>query len=98
MSGLTRVRPALTSCGTRLRRRRLARSIAGSAVSPELRGARMAGRTLVRGGWVVGYQDGGHTLIRDGVVVVEGDRVAHVGASYDGPVDRTIDATGKLVS
>jgi cytosine/adenosine deaminase-related metal-dependent hydrolase len=58
----------------------------------------MEGRTLVKGGWVVGFENGGHTLIRDGVVLIERDRVVHVGTGVDGQVERTIDATGKLVS
>ncbi|NLE76302.1 MAG: amidohydrolase family protein, partial [Chloroflexi bacterium] len=41
---------------------------------------------------------GHHAILKDGVVVVEGDRVLHVGPSFDGPVDRTLDAQGKLVS
>ena len=57
-----------------------------------------SGRTLVRGGWVVGFSGGAHTLIRDGVVVFEGDRIVHVGHRFDGSVDREIDARGKLVS
>ena len=55
-------------------------------------------RTLIRGGWIVGYQDGHHALLRDGVVAVEDDRILHVGHRFDGPVDRTIDAPGKLVA
>ncbi|HEY3187789.1 MAG TPA: chlorohydrolase family protein, partial [Solirubrobacteraceae bacterium] len=54
-------------------------------------------RTLVRGGWIVGFAGGGHTLIRDGVVVFEGDRIVHVGHRFDGAVDREIDARDKLV-
>jgi cytosine/adenosine deaminase-related metal-dependent hydrolase len=55
-------------------------------------------RTLVRGGWVVGFEGGTHTLWRDGVVVFENDRVLHVGPAFDGRVDLEIDARGKLVS
>jgi 5-methylthioadenosine/S-adenosylhomocysteine deaminase len=55
-------------------------------------------RTLIQGGWVVGYDGESHELIRDGVVVYENDRVLHVGKRFDGQVDRTIDAKGKLVS
>ena len=55
-------------------------------------------RTLVRGGWIVGYAAGAHTLVRDGVVVFEEDRIVHVGPRFDGAVDREIDARGKLVS
>ncbi len=55
-------------------------------------------RTLVRGGWIVGFAAGTHTLVRDGVVVFEDDRIVHVGPRFDGAVDREIDARGKLVS
>ena len=55
-------------------------------------------RTVVRGGWVVGFAGGGHTLLRDGVVVFEDDRIVHVGHRFDGSADREIDARGKLVS
>ena len=55
-------------------------------------------RTLVRGGWIVGFAAGTHTLVRDGVVVFEEDRIVHVGPRFDGAVDREIDARDKLVS
>src|SRR5438067_490634 len=55
-------------------------------------------RTLIQGGWVVGYDGRGHELIPNGCVVFEDDRIVHVGARFDGPVDRRVDATGKLVS
>jgi 5-methylthioadenosine/S-adenosylhomocysteine deaminase len=54
-------------------------------------------RTLVRGGWVVGFAGGGHTLVPDGVVVYEADRIRHVGHRFDGRVDAEIDARGMLV-
>ncbi len=54
-------------------------------------------RTLVRGGWVVGFAGDSHTLIRDGVVVFEGDRIVHVGPRFDGAADREIAAADKLV-
>jgi cytosine/adenosine deaminase-related metal-dependent hydrolase len=55
-------------------------------------------RTLIQGGWVVGYDGRGHEIIPNGTVVVEDDRILHVGRAFDGPVDRRIDAAGKLVS
>src|SRR3989449_41905 len=55
-------------------------------------------RTLIQGGWVVGYSGSGHELIPNGCVVFEDDHVIHVGPTFDGPVDRRVDATGKLVS
>jgi 5-methylthioadenosine/S-adenosylhomocysteine deaminase len=54
-------------------------------------------RTIVRGGWVVGFSERTHTLIPDGVVVYEDDRVAYVGRRFDGRADAEIDARGKLV-
>jgi len=55
-------------------------------------------RTLIQGGWVVGFQGGRHTLDKGHVVVVEGDSIIHVGPAFSGAVDQVIDATGKLVS
>jgi 5-methylthioadenosine/S-adenosylhomocysteine deaminase len=54
-------------------------------------------RTLVRGGWVVGYANGNHTLIPEGLVVYEDDRIVHVGRRFDGSADMEIDARGRLV-
>ena len=36
-------------------------------------------------------------MLKDGVVVIEGNRVKHVGKTYSGSVDRWIDATDSLV-
>jgi 5-methylthioadenosine/S-adenosylhomocysteine deaminase len=55
-------------------------------------------RTLIQGGWVVGYNGQGHELIPNGVVVYEDDRIVHVGHRFDGQADRTIDAHDKLIS
>ncbi len=55
-------------------------------------------RTLIQGGWVVGFNGSEHELIQDGVVAYEDNRVVHVGPRFDGSADRTIDARGKLVS
>ena len=54
-------------------------------------------RTLVRGGWVVGFAAGAHTLVPDGLVVYENDRIAYVGGRFEGRADAEIDARGKLV-
>jgi cytosine/adenosine deaminase-related metal-dependent hydrolase len=54
-------------------------------------------RTLVQGGWIVGFDGGSHRLLRDGTVVFDNDLVIHVGQTFDGQVDRTIDARGMLV-
>src|SRR5262245_66287927 len=54
-------------------------------------------RTLVQGGWIVGFDGQTHRLFRDGTVVFEDDRILHVGKPFAGSVDRTIDARGMLV-
>ena len=54
-------------------------------------------RSKIEATWVVGYERGHHTLIRDGKVVFEGNRIVHVGKGFEGRVDRVIDAKGKLV-
>ena len=55
-------------------------------------------RTLIRGGWIVGFQGETHALVRDGVVVFEDGRILHVGTGFAGDVDREIDAGGMLVA
>jgi len=55
-------------------------------------------RTAITASWIVAHEAGRHRLIRDGVVVYEGNTILHIGKSFDGPVDKTIDATGKLVA
>jgi cytosine/adenosine deaminase-related metal-dependent hydrolase len=49
-------------------------------------------RTLIRAGHVVAFDGRGHRLLRDGVVVLEGDRILHVGPRFEGTVDETVDA------
>jgi 5-methylthioadenosine/S-adenosylhomocysteine deaminase len=54
-------------------------------------------RTRIKGRYVVAF-DGTHRLLPDAEVVYEHDRVVFVGRSYDGQVDRTIDASDCLIS
>lgn len=54
-------------------------------------------RTRIRGGFVVGFGGRTHTLVRNGEVVYEDGRILHAGRRFEGPVDKEIDATGKLV-
>ena len=54
-------------------------------------------RTLLQGGWVIGYRDGHHCMDRNHQVVFEDDRILYVGPKFEGRVDATMDATGKLV-
>jgi 5-methylthioadenosine/S-adenosylhomocysteine deaminase len=55
-------------------------------------------RTAINATWIVGHENGRHTLIRDGSVVYEDNRIVHVGRPFDGQVDRTIVANDRLVA
>ena len=55
-------------------------------------------RILIQGGWIVGFNGREHELIKDGVVVYDGNRVEFVGKEYSHPVDKRVDAQGCLVS
>lgn len=55
-------------------------------------------RIRIDGGVIVAYQDDGHRILTDGVIVVEGNEIVHVGKTFDGQVDRTIDARGAIVT
>ncbi|HET9246245.1 MAG TPA: hypothetical protein VFO15_10610, partial [Xanthobacteraceae bacterium] len=55
-------------------------------------------RTKIEATWIVGHERGHHTLIRDGELVFEGNKILHVGKGFEGKVDRIIDAKGKVVS
>ena len=55
-------------------------------------------RTLIQGGYVVGFNGTEHEIIKDGVVVYDRDRIEFVGKDYAPPVDNKITAKGCLVS
>jgi cytosine/adenosine deaminase-related metal-dependent hydrolase len=59
-------------------------------------------RTLIRAGHVIAFHGRGHRLLRDGAVVVEGDRVVHVGpgatAPPGGPTDEMVDARDRVLT
>lgn len=54
-------------------------------------------KTLVKGGYIVGFNGNTHEILKDGSVVIEDDTISFVGFDYPGSVDRTLNATGKLV-
>jgi 5-methylthioadenosine/S-adenosylhomocysteine deaminase len=55
-------------------------------------------RTAINAGHIIAFDGGGHRLLRDGVVVIEGDRIVHVGTRPDGPVDETVDAQDRVLT
>jgi 5-methylthioadenosine/S-adenosylhomocysteine deaminase len=57
-----------------------------------------AKRTAIRAGYVIAFDGKGHRLLRDGVVVIEGDSILHVGLRFDGRVDETVDVPDRVLT
>src|SRR5204862_1125497 len=57
-----------------------------------------ARRTAIRAGWIVAFDGNGHRLLRDGVVVIEGESIVYVGTRFDGTVDETVDARDRVLT
>ncbi len=57
-------------------------------------------RTRIDAAHIIAYDPaaGAHRYLRDGVIVVEGDSIVHVGRAFDGAVDDRIDARDRLVA
>src|SRR5215813_1204285 len=55
-------------------------------------------RTAIRAGHIITFDGRGHRHLRDGVVVIEGGRILHVGPRFDGRVDETVDAADRVVT
>jgi cytosine/adenosine deaminase-related metal-dependent hydrolase len=51
----------------------------------------------IRARFIVGFDGEEHRLLHDGVVIIEGKKIKHVGKSYAGKVERWIDAGQSLV-
>lgn len=58
----------------------------------------MPARTLLTARWVIGHRDGRHVVHENGVVVIEGDAVLHVGAGFDGEVAERVDYGQAVIS
>ncbi len=55
-------------------------------------------RVAISAGWIVAFDGRGHRLLRDGAVVLEGDRIVHVGRALEAPADETIDARDRVLT
>src|SRR5262247_3265537 len=55
-------------------------------------------RIAIRAGWIIAFDGRGHRLLRDGVVVVEGGHIVHVGPRFEGTVDETVDARDRVLT
>ncbi|MEV3978070.1 amidohydrolase family protein [Nonomuraea sp. NPDC049758] len=53
--------------------------------------------TLIRASFVIGFDGEDHVIHRDACVVYDGDRIVHVGRSWEGPVEEVIDAGEAIV-
>jgi cytosine/adenosine deaminase-related metal-dependent hydrolase len=47
---------------------------------------------------IVAYQNGSHSVLEDGVVVLDGNEIVHVGKAYDGPVDEVMELPDRLIT
>lgn len=61
-------------------------------------GQRPSGRTALAARWIIGHLNGRHKLFEQAEIVIEADRVIHVGPAFPGPVARRIDLGDVLVS
>lgn len=61
-------------------------------------GQRPAGRWALAARWIVADLPSGRHLVEDGEVVIEGDRVIHAGAPFDGPVAQRFDLGQVLIA
>jgi cytosine/adenosine deaminase-related metal-dependent hydrolase len=57
-----------------------------------------ARRTAIRAGYIIAFDGRGHRVLRDGVVVLEGDTILHVGPRFEGRADETVDARDRIVT
>jgi 5-methylthioadenosine/S-adenosylhomocysteine deaminase len=55
-------------------------------------------RIAIRAGHIIAHDGRSHRHLRDGVVVIEGDRILHVGPRFDGSVDETVNAADRVVT
>jgi cytosine/adenosine deaminase-related metal-dependent hydrolase len=55
-------------------------------------------RIAIRAGHIIAHDGRSHRHLRDGVVVIEGDHILHVGPRFDGPVDDTVNAADRVVT
>lgn len=53
--------------------------------------------TGIEGRLIIAFDGKEHRLLRDGIVVIEEDKIIHVGKSYSGRLDKKIDAKKRLV-
>jgi cytosine/adenosine deaminase-related metal-dependent hydrolase len=58
----------------------------------------MTERTRINARAIVAFQGGEHRILENGCLVIEGNEVVHVGPSFDGHADTTIDAGDRVIT
>ena len=54
-------------------------------------------KTRINASYVIAFDGKSHRILRDGVVVYEGNTIIHVGNSFSGRVDKEMNAHGKML-
>ena len=52
----------------------------------------------IKASYIIAFDGTQHRYLREGELVYQGEDIIFVGKKYDGEVDKTIDAAGKIVS
>ncbi len=58
----------------------------------------MSKRTRINAKMIIAYQASEHRLLENGCLVVEGNKIIHIGRDFDGSVDEQIDAQNRVVT
>lgn len=58
----------------------------------------MTTTTKIQAGMIIAFQDGEHKILRNGVLVLQGEDILYVGSSWDGDADITIDASNEVIA
>lgn len=55
-------------------------------------------RRVIKAQHIIAYQKGGHRHLRDGVIVIEDSRIAHVGKTFEGDADEIVSIDSGIVT
>ena len=58
----------------------------------------MSKKIRINAKMIVAFQHDSHRILQDGCLIIEGNHITHIGTTYDGAVDETIDATNRIVT
>jgi len=57
-----------------------------------------SGKVRIKASYIIAFDGTRHRYVKDGELVYQGQDIIYVGKKYDGDVERTIDAAGKIIS